>query len=202
MDLITHVESMCDPDTDAGEWINRIDLREKGPWLLLMDMKQIGECGVECRTVAKACEEVMGDRDTDLAEHIVATSPSFSDLSAWLCSGKDGVCEYDVPEMPKDRPTGPAFKALTAEELQLRDTTRTMKQQGLSGQVFDRDTLQEQLAKLEAMGIDRETFEGYVKEPLSEGSASSKPPVDWQSFPEKAAAIGKTVQEYIGKLSA
>ena len=42
MDLITHVESMCDPDTDAGEWINRIDLREKGPWLLLMDMKQVG----------------------------------------------------------------------------------------------------------------------------------------------------------------
>jgi len=41
---------------------------EKGGRLELVEQEQPGVCGSECKTIAKAAEEVLGDRDTDLGE--------------------------------------------------------------------------------------------------------------------------------------
>ena len=40
-DIIESLEEMCDPDTDAGEWITRIDLQEKGDKLQLVEMAYV-----------------------------------------------------------------------------------------------------------------------------------------------------------------
>lgn len=88
---------------------------------------QVGECGEECRTAAKACELAMGDSDTTLAELIISKSPSAAAISAWLCNGDGGVsCAKASPPVPEHRPKGPEFVALTEDELQLRATTRSM----------------------------------------------------------------------------
>ena len=87
---------------------------------------------MECRTAAKACELVLGDRDTDLAEYLVSRKPTAEQVEAWLCQAAgEGACTKAPPPLPADRPKGAAFKALTEDELHLRRTTRSMEQQGI-----------------------------------------------------------------------
>ena len=64
------MEHITDPTKDQGEWIAKIDLVESGGKLLVEEKDQLGDCGVECKTVQRAAEEVVGDRDTDLAEEL------------------------------------------------------------------------------------------------------------------------------------
>lgn len=41
---------------------------ESGDKLTLVEQAGTGVCGTECKTIAKAAEEVLGERDTDLGE--------------------------------------------------------------------------------------------------------------------------------------
>lgn len=70
MAVIELMEHITDPTKDQGEWIAKIDLVESGDKLLLEEQKELGDCGVECKTVQRAAEEIVGDNDTDLAEEL------------------------------------------------------------------------------------------------------------------------------------
>ena len=70
MAVIGIMEHITDPTKDQGEWIAKIDLVESGDKLLVQEQEKLGECGVECKTVQRAAEEIVGDRDTDLAEEL------------------------------------------------------------------------------------------------------------------------------------
>ena len=41
-DIIENLEEMCDPDTEAGDWITAIDLQEKDDKLVLVEMGNVG----------------------------------------------------------------------------------------------------------------------------------------------------------------
>ena len=41
---------------------------ESGDKLTLVEQAGTGVCGTECKTIARAAEEVLGERDTDLGE--------------------------------------------------------------------------------------------------------------------------------------
>ena len=43
-------------------------LCEQGTLLTLVEQDDFGVCGVECKTISKAAEEIVGDADTDIAE--------------------------------------------------------------------------------------------------------------------------------------
>lgn len=68
--VIELMERITDPSKDEGEWIAKIDLVESGDKLLVEEQSQLGDCGVECKTVQRAAEEIVGDHDTDLAEEL------------------------------------------------------------------------------------------------------------------------------------
>ena len=70
MAVIELMEHITDPTKDQGEWIAKIDLVESGDNLLVEEQAQLGDCGVECKTVQRAAEEIVGDNDTDLAEEL------------------------------------------------------------------------------------------------------------------------------------
>lgn len=40
-ELLEELESICDPDTDAGDWITHFDLQEKGSKLELVPMGKV-----------------------------------------------------------------------------------------------------------------------------------------------------------------
>src|SRR4051812_49161142 len=75
MALLEVVESLSNPVKEQGEWINKIDLVEEGSKLSLVEQDQVGECNSECKTVAKAAEEIIGEHDTDLAEELWKVGP-------------------------------------------------------------------------------------------------------------------------------
>ena len=70
MAVIELMEHITDPTKEQGEWIAKIDLVESGGKLLVEEQDQLGDCGVECKTVQRAAEEIVGDQDTDLAEEL------------------------------------------------------------------------------------------------------------------------------------
>ncbi len=70
MAVIELMEHITNPEKDQGEWVAKIDLVESGDKLLVQEQDELGDCGVECKTVQRAAEEIVGDRDTDVAEEL------------------------------------------------------------------------------------------------------------------------------------
>ncbi len=85
MAVIELMEHITDPTKDQGEWVAKIDLVESGDKLLVQEQDQLGDCGVECKTVQRAAEDIVGDRDTDLAEELWKVSlPSTQHRTSFL----------------------------------------------------------------------------------------------------------------------
>ena len=61
---------MCDPEETDGAWVSNYDIMEKNGKLVLEDHGVDGHCKVECQTIAKACDNLLGEHDTDIAEEL------------------------------------------------------------------------------------------------------------------------------------
>ena len=67
--IIDALEAMCAPEVSAGLWLTRLDIVENGDALDVVDTRKQGKCGVECATLAKACEQAAEAIDlSDLSE--------------------------------------------------------------------------------------------------------------------------------------
>ncbi len=89
IDILEKVEKLTDVVAKEGEWMTKVDLVESGSKLTLVEHPRPGACGSECKTVAKAAEEILGDNDTDLGELLWKASVS------WALRPSSG-CEQDV----------------------------------------------------------------------------------------------------------
>jgi len=67
-DVLNIVEKTCEPENDYGEWITKIDVTEEKDKLKLVEHTKVGRCQEECKTVQRACEDAIGDIDTDIGE--------------------------------------------------------------------------------------------------------------------------------------
>ena len=70
IDIIEKLEKMCDPEETDGAWVSNYDITEKNGKLVLEDHGVDGHCKVECQTIAKACDNLLGEHDTDIAEEL------------------------------------------------------------------------------------------------------------------------------------
>lgn len=68
--ILEMVEKMGSPAKDEGEWIAKIDLVEAGSKLKLVEHEEVGKCLEECKTVARAAQDILSDHDTDIAEKL------------------------------------------------------------------------------------------------------------------------------------
>lgn len=67
--LIDEIEKSTTAWRTQGEWMTKLHLEGKGGGTLwIKNMKNLGECGVACKTIEKAMRSVMGEHDTDVAE--------------------------------------------------------------------------------------------------------------------------------------
>ncbi|CAD7705086.1 unnamed protein product [Ostreobium quekettii] len=157
-EIMDMLDNLCDPDAAGaeGEWIARTDLVEDNERLLLVDMPQVGECGTECRTVARACVDMLDDFDVDLAEALFKGEKKRAALTDEFCRQSGRPCSKKPPPLPQTRPRGPGFKALTEEEIRMKKMMREMSDMGLGGQVFDRDSAMQQLETYRSMLGDAE----------------------------------------------
>ncbi|GAX82084.1 hypothetical protein CEUSTIGMA_g9512.t1 [Chlamydomonas eustigma] len=172
-DVLDMLEEICDPDTAAGEWITNIDLQETGDRLQLVEMPQSGKCRRECRTIARACSDIMEDADiTELSEGLWHGF-SRGDTSKLLCKELTSSCKRKIPPLPKDRPVGEEFQPLTEDELSMRQTMRGMKKSGMSGTMYDRNQILDKMGGMGAMSKyfgsgDEDEDEDSMEEMLKE----------------------------------
>lgn len=121
-------EKICNPKKDQGDWIQWIDIVEAGDVLELKRQRFKGECGEECKTIEKACNEVIGFVDTDVAE-LLHTRPDITPEEAVdeLCRGITDACKKGIPKVPKGRKPGPAFVQKSEHELERERMERNIE---------------------------------------------------------------------------
>jgi hypothetical protein len=149
--VLEKVEKVCDPKDEVGEWLVKIDLVEKGSELRLKHMGAdvFGKCGTECKTMQRACEDIVSDRDTDIAE-LLFTSPDMKSagFGDWLCQNTDesalGACLKKAPALKKDRQKGPPFEPVDKKEIDMQRMMKQMEALGMGGmQMYGRDDMAE-----------------------------------------------------------
>lgn len=135
----------CDPDAEAGEWLTRLDLVPRGKRLAVEAQEGPGKCGSTCRTLARACEEALGDWDTDVAEALFRNdSPSpRAWLEGLLCRELSGACAKPAPPLAAGRPPSPPFEPKSEQDLEMEKMMRGLADvPGMPGMsLYSRDDL-------------------------------------------------------------
>lgn len=144
IDIIEKIEKFCDPEATAGEWITHLDMLEDGNKIKMVHHEMPAKCETECRTIARACEETLGDADTDIAEALYKGEMKRAALRDLLCSDLSDACDGAAPKVPKSRKKGPDFVEMDAEAVKMRDMMASMKDiPGMPGMnMYSRDDLQ------------------------------------------------------------
>lgn len=118
------MEKTCDPGKQEGEWITKFDIVPRDGKLHLEEQKDYGRCQRECQTIAKACEESIGEADTDLAELLWQNKLTISKLINKYCYSMTKSCGKKTKKIKANR-KDEKFVPMTEDE---RKADAVMKQ--------------------------------------------------------------------------
>ncbi|GJN29632.1 hypothetical protein PR202_gb17881 [Eleusine coracana subsp. coracana] len=143
IEIIDIAENVCNLKKQEADWMLRIDIVEKGDKLELVEQQEEGHCNAECKTIERACQEVMGYADTDVAEYIYKNKPPVDELVKFLCKDLSKACAKAPPPVPKDRVPGEPFAAKPSKDAEMEKILRSME--GMPGapsmKMYSRDDL-------------------------------------------------------------
>ncbi|KAL3332241.1 hypothetical protein AABB24_032705 [Solanum stoloniferum] len=144
--IIEISENVCNLKKQEADWILKIDIVEQGDRLELVEQDSEGQCNSECKTIERACQDVMDYSDTDVAEYLYKTKPDLDSLKSFLCKDLTKVCSKAPPPVPKNRVPGEPFVAKSSKEAEMEKLMRSM--QGMPGapgmQMYSREDLMNQ----------------------------------------------------------
>jgi hypothetical protein len=131
-DIIDMAEHMCDPQSEHGEWISEYDTVEEGDKLVLRRQSAQGNCEEECKTLAVACQNVLDEADSEIAELVYLNKSPERVCDSIALKGRCGK----TPPVPADRTSGgDNFKPKSAVDLAMARVNRDMRrEQDLLGQ--------------------------------------------------------------------
>ncbi|KAL2626477.1 hypothetical protein AAZV13_07G112700 [Glycine max] len=141
--IIEIAENVCNLKKAEADWILRIDIVEKEDRLELVEQDSEGQCNSECKTIERACQEVIGYSDTDVAEYLYSSKPDIDSLRNYLCKDLTNACSTKPPPVPKDRAPGEPFVAKSSKEAEMEKLLKSME--GMPGapgmKMYSRDDL-------------------------------------------------------------
>uniref|UniRef100_A0A453QPB0 Saposin B-type domain-containing protein n=1 Tax=Aegilops tauschii subsp. strangulata TaxID=200361 RepID=A0A453QPB0_AEGTS len=119
----------CVQPEEAGGGLDAPDRhrRERRQARELVDQDEEGHCNSECKTIERACQEVMGYADTDVAEFVYTNKPSVDQLIKFVCKDITKACAADPPPVPKDRIPGEPFAAKPSKDAEMEKIMRSME---------------------------------------------------------------------------
>ncbi|KAK4761266.1 hypothetical protein SAY87_006159 [Trapa incisa] len=142
-EIIEIAENVCNLKKVEADWILKIDIVEKGDKLELVEQDAEGICNSECKTIEKACQEIMGYSDTDVAEYLYKSKPRVDSFVDFMCKDLTGACNKKPPPVPAGRTPGEAFMPKPAKEAEMEKILRSME--GMPGapnmKMYSRDDL-------------------------------------------------------------
>lgn len=144
LEIIDVAENICNMKKEESDWILKLDIVEKGDKLQLVEQQEEGVCNTECKTIERACREVMGDHDTDLAEYLYKAGATRAGLTKLLCKDLSKACVGKTPRVPKDRVPGEAFTPKGGKEAEMEKLMRSLNDVpgAPSMKMFSREELQ------------------------------------------------------------
>ncbi|XP_058727238.1 uncharacterized protein LOC131598671 [Vicia villosa] len=144
--IIEIAENVCNLKKVEADWILRIDIVEKEDRLELVEHDSEGQCDSECKTIERACQDVMGYYDTDVAEYLYTTKHDIDSLFNYLCKDLSKACNTKPPPVPKDRTPGEPFVPKSAKEAEMEKLLKSME--GMPGapgmKMYSREDLMKQ----------------------------------------------------------
>ncbi|KAH6761718.1 nucleophosmin [Perilla frutescens var. hirtella] len=145
-EIIEIAENVCNLKKREADWILKIDIVEKGNKLELVEQDSEGQCNSECKTIERACQEVLGYSDTDAAEYLFKKKPQLDALINFICKDLTGACSSKPPPVPKDRTPGEPFVAKSEKEAEMERLMKSME--GMPGapgmKMYSREDLMNQ----------------------------------------------------------
>eukprot|EP00850_Spirogloea_muscicola_P004588 SM000019S05132 [mRNA] locus=s19:1084624:1088069:- [translate_table: standard] len=195
--IIELTEKICNPSRDEGEWITMLDIVQEGDQLKLVQQDTAGNCNSECKTIQRACEEVMGEHDTDVAELLYADG-NRSALSKLLCKDLSGACKGPVPRVSKGRTRNEEFSKMEAKEAEMERLMRSMGDMpgAPKMKMYSRDDLMN--GGLDAMGgasdddDEEDEDDDRSRPPITIKQQTQSPAAHSQSASDGAKAGGTT----------
>lgn len=144
--IIEIAENVCNLKKKEADWILKIDIVEKGDKLELVEHDSEGQCSSECKTIERACQEVLGYADTDIAEYLYKKKPQLDSLVNFICKDLTEACNSKPPPVPKDRTPGEPFVAKSEKEAEMERLLKSME--GMPGapgmKMYSREDLMNQ----------------------------------------------------------
>ncbi|KAL6523605.1 hypothetical protein OROGR_017208 [Orobanche gracilis] len=144
--IIEITENVCNLKKQEADWILKIDIVEQGDNLELVEQDSEGQCNSECKTIERACQEVLGYSDTDVAEYLYKKRPRVDSLVSFICKDLTEACSSKPPPVPKDRTPGEPFTAKSAKEAEMEKLLKSME--GIPGapgmKMYSREDLMNQ----------------------------------------------------------
>ena len=153
------VEKACNPERFEGEWLAKLDIEEKQGELQVSEQKDLGSCKAECRTVAKACDDTIGDADTDIAEELWKNELTLSQLINEVCYSDTNACSKSKMKFKSGSRKDEKFQAMSEDEKQAQEYLKKASEvPGMpSMQMYSREEMMaEMMAKQASMKSEDE----------------------------------------------
>ncbi|CAN0901387.1 hypothetical protein LINGRAHAP2_LOCUS21390 [Linum grandiflorum] len=209
--IIEIAENVCNLKKEEADWITRIDIVEKGDKLELVEQEEEGMCNAECKTIEKACQDVIGYSDTDVAEYIYSSKPQLDKLTNYLCKDLSGACTKKPPPVPKNRIPGEAFTPKPSKQAEMDKIMRSME--GMPGapgmKMYSREELMNNMNVGNEDAEDDEDDEDSAEQPnfpknlgkvLREKEKAGKE--DWKKkITKQAVSTGETLKKHAQRVS-
>ena len=143
-EVLEMLEGICTPMEGTGDWISEFDIVEKDDKLILERKNSPGYCEEECKTIAKACQNILDLMDAELSEMVYLAKPGYEDkICSKMIKELKGACGESLPPLPADRvPGGDNFKPKSDVDIALAEASKELrKKQEMDPQFLDRDQL-------------------------------------------------------------
>ncbi|KAL6547304.1 hypothetical protein OROMI_023025 [Orobanche minor] len=151
-EIIEIAENVCNLKKREADWILKIDIVEKGNKLELVEQDSEGQCNSECKTIERACQEVLGYSDTDAAEYLYKKKPQLDAFINFICKDLTDACSKKPPPVPKDRAPGEPFEPKSEKEAEMERLMKSME--GMPGAPGMKMYSREELMKQSLGGAD------------------------------------------------
>jgi hypothetical protein len=129
-DILEDVEKLCNPKEDIGHWLRQLDIQEVDGKVKLVEQVGKGSCHRECQTLSKACQESIGEVDTDLAEALYRGKLTLSQTINKVCHELTDACTKKPPPY-KGRKIDEPFDEVSDEDLKMETLMSKMRSRSL-----------------------------------------------------------------------
>ncbi|CAA3022201.1 nucleophosmin isoform X1 [Olea europaea subsp. europaea] len=204
--IIEIAENVCNLKKQEADWILKIDIVEQGDRLELVEQVSEGQCGSECKTIERACQEVLGYSDTDVAEYLYKNKPDLHSLVKFICKDLTKACSKKPPPIPKDRTPGEPFIAKSSKEAEMDKLLKSME--GMPGapsmKMYSREDLMKNMGDVDAEDEDEDEdeepdFPSKLGKVLREKDSKKN---DWkQRITKGVVDTGKKLKSHANRVS-